>query len=168
MMCGTCTISDWVRGRGSSWTWWTTTFVTRHCWFHLLVPSPTYFEIIIYDLVGLTKLVACHLWGSVLKLLWSTIWPCGVEKICCLPFVGSVSDLLWNTCKSIECPTQSVYLVVGDCDEITRSIKQKYDESKLVESPKLQVPFLGSQIIMPSHLPLFPICLCVAWKLPSL
>jgi len=145
MMCGTCTISDWVRGRGSSWTWWTTTFVTRH----LLVPSPTYFAIIIYDLVRLTKLVACHLWGSVLKLLWSTIWPCGVEKICCLPFVGSVSNLLWNTIwpsKSIECPTQSLsgWRLWRNHEEY----KQKYDESKLVESPKLQVPFLGSEIIM--------------------
>jgi hypothetical protein len=36
---------------------WLTTYVTCQ----LLVPSPTYFEII-YDLVGSTKLVACHLW----------------------------------------------------------------------------------------------------------
>jgi hypothetical protein len=57
MMRGTCRISDSVRGGGSSLTWWPTTFVTRQ----LLVPSPTYLEII-YDFVGLTKLVACHFW----------------------------------------------------------------------------------------------------------
>jgi len=58
MICGTCRICDSVRGGGSSWTWWPTTFVTCH----LLVPSPTYFEIIIYDLVGSTKVVDRHLW----------------------------------------------------------------------------------------------------------
>jgi hypothetical protein len=51
---------EWIMHnlRLSEGTRWPTTFVTCH----LLVPSPTDFEIIIYDLVGSTKLVACNLW----------------------------------------------------------------------------------------------------------
>jgi len=59
MMHGTCTISDSVRGGGSSLTWWPTTFVTCQ----LLVPSPP-------------------------DLLWNNIWLCGVDKTCCFAICG--------------------------------------------------------------------------------
>jgi len=48
----TCTISDLVKGGGSSSTWWLTMFVTCQ----LLVPSPTYFAIM-YNLWGQQNLL---------------------------------------------------------------------------------------------------------------